>query len=418
MTERPATKNTSLLKPEERAQLKRRKQRGELLKYLSFIPVLLGLGLILFVFVANISSSFAWQLVERGGSGQLFDKSEASTPEEAYRLELAARGQSEEEIATTLTDPEERRKFLLRNRADYLLEANGESNKVVVFSIDRGMADDIVDQYPYFAGRVQKDALRARAQDEGLDLYLNPLVDRAFLSRNNSSKPQMAGFRTAIISTLWVIGLVILISTFVGVATAIYLEEYADEGRFSTLLEVNLRNLAGVPSIVYGILGLYVFVRVFQFGQSVIAAALTLSLLILPVVVIAAREAIRSVPDSLRQASYGLGATRWQTVSRVVLPNAVAGIVTGVVLAVARAIGETAPLLLVGGAGFITTIPGGWDVLKDSFSVMPLQIYSYYATPDQAFKEIAAAGIMVLLAILILLYAIAFIVRGRFARKW
>ena len=408
----------SLLKPEEVAQLQRRKRRGELLKVVSFIPVILGLALILFVFAVNINNSFVWQLVDRGGSGLTFDRSEVSSDEEAYKLELSARGMSTEEIEETLTDPEARRKFLLRNRADYLLEANGEPNQVIIYSIDRGMADDIEEHYGYLQGRVNKEALEAQAEEEELDLFLNPLLDRAFLTRNNSSKPHMAGFRTAIIGTLWVIGLVIFISTFVGVATAIYLEEYATQNRFNTFLEVNLRNLAGVPSIVYGILGLYVFVRAFAFDQSVISAALTLSLLILPVVVIAAREAIRAVPDSLRQASYGLGATKWQTVSRVVLPNATAGIVTGIVLAVARAIGETAPLLLVGGAGFISTIPGGWDVLRDSFSVMPLQIYSYFATPDQAFKEVAAAGILVLLIILLILYAVAFIIRGRFTRNW
>ena len=408
----------SLLKPEERKQLQARKRRGEVLRYVSVIPVILALILILFVILTNINNSFVWQLVERGGSGETFSRSDAPDTETALKLELAARGLSPEEIEETLTDPEERRKFLLRNRADYLLEANGEPNRVVVYTIDRGMADDIDDQLGYIEGLVQKEALEVQAQEENLDLFLNPLLDRDFLTRNNSAKPQMAGFRTAIIGTLWVIGLVIVISTFIGVATAIYLEDYARKGRFSNFLEVNLRNLAGVPSIVYGILGLYVFVRAFGMQKSVIAGALTLSLLILPVVVIASREAIRAVPDSLRQASYGLGATKWQTVSRVVLPNAISGIVTGVILAVARAIGETAPLLLVGGAGFITTIPGGWDFLLDSYSVMPLQIYSYFATPDQAFKEIAAAGILVLLVILIFIYTLAFFIRARFSRKW
>ncbi len=412
------TRKTSLLKPSEHAQLQARKRRGQLLRYLSVIPVVLALILIVFVFLTNINNSFVWQLVKRGGSGQTFSRAEAPNAEAAFKLELNARGLSQEEMSKTLTDPEERRKFLLRNRADYLLEANGQPNRVVVYTIDRGMADDIQDQYGFIQGLRQKQALLERAKAENLDLFLNPLLDKDFLTRNNSAKPQMAGFRTAIIGTLWVISLVIIISTFVGVATAIYLEDYAQKGRFSNFLEVNLRNLAGVPSIVYGILGLYVFVRAFHMQKSVIAAALTLSLLILPVVVIAAREAIRAVPDSLRQASYGLGATKWQTVSRVVLPNAISGIVTGVILAVARAIGETAPLLLVGGAGFITTIPGGKDFLFDSYSVMPLQIYSYFATPDQAFKEIASAGIMVLLGILILIYLFAFVIRARFARKW
>ena len=412
------SKSMSLLTSEEARQLRGRKRRGSLLRYISVVPVVLGLALIVFVFASNINNNFVWQLVDRGGSQEIFDRASIGSDEDAYRLELAARGKTPEEIEEIFSDPEEKRKFLLRNRADYLLEANGEPSKVIVYSIDRRLADDIEGHYGYLAGLQHREQLVVQAEEEGLDLYLNPLLDRSFLTRNNSSKPHMAGFRTAILGTLWVISLVILISTFVGVATAIFLEEYVRHGRFKSFLEVNLRNLAGVPSIVYGILGLYMFVRAFNLGQSVISAALTLSLLILPVVVIATQEAIRAVPDSLRQASYGLGASKWQTVSRVILPNAVSGIVTGIVLAVARAIGETAPLLLVGGAGFITTIPGGWDVLRDSFSVMPLQIYSYFATPDQAFKEVAAAGILVLLIILISLYVFAFIVRARFSRKW
>lgn len=410
----PRAHKKSLLREEERAQLRSRQRRGEVLRYVSAVPVVLALLLIVFVFLSNINSAFAWQLIDRSGSGETFAADEVGSTEEAYRLELSAQGDSPEEVTETLEDPEERRKFLLRYRRDNLLLANGEPGRVVVFST----RDDIEDQYPYLQGRALRNELQAEAQEEDLDLYLNPLLDSAFLQRNNSSKPLLAGFKTAMVGTLWVISLVILVSTLVGVGTAIYLEEYAGENWFNGFLEVNLRNLAGVPSIVYGILGLYVFVRAFAFGQSIIAAALTLSLLILPVVVIASREAIRSVPDSLRQASYGLGATKWQTVSRVIMPNAISGITTGVILAIARAIGETAPLLMVGSAGFITTMPGGWDVLFDRFSVMPLQIYSYYAIPNQAFKQVAAAGILVLLAILIGIYILAFVVRGRFEKKW
>jgi phosphate transport system permease protein len=226
----------------------------------------------------------------------------------------------------------------------------------------------------------------------------------------------MTGFYNAIIGTLWVTGLVMLFSTIVGISSAIYLEEYAPKNWFSAFLEVNLRNLAGVPSIVYGLLGLYAFVRWLDLGRSVLAAAMTLTLLILPVVIIAAREALRSVPDSLRQASYGLGATKWQTVSRVILPNAIPGIATGVILAIARAIGDTASILVVGGAGLVTSVPGGWDALTDTFTNMPLQIYTYYSLPNrEVFLPVAAAGILVLLAILLVIFALAFYVRWRFA---
>lgn len=225
----------------------------------------------------------------------------------------------------------------------------------------------------------------------------------------------MAGLVSALFGTLWVIGLVTLISLPVGVGTAIYLEEYAPDNTYTRFLEVNLRNLAGVPSIVYGILGLSVFVRLARIGPTVLAAALTLSLLVLPVVVIAAREAVRAVPDSLCQASYGLGATRWQTVSRVVLPNAVNGIVTGVILAVARAIGETAPLLLVGAAAFVPRLPDG---PLSTYTVIPIQIFSWISENDPEFQHVASAGIITLLGVLFLLYAFAFVVRRRFERQW
>ncbi len=406
------TQNT-LLTPEERKRLKARQRTGGILKFLTVLPIVLAILLILFVFLSNINNAFVWQTIKRTGSssGMLFDKKEVTSQEKGFELELEARG---DDPAETLSDEENRRKFLLRSRIDHLPEANGEKDKVIVWT----SRDKIVDQRPYLEGRRLKSELAAEAAEEGYDFALNPLLDKSFLSRNGSSRPHLAGFRTAIVGTLWVIMLVILLSTVVGVGTAVYLEEYAPKNWFSAVLEVNLRNLAGVPSIVYGLLGAYTFVRSWQMGSSILAAALTLSLLILPVVVIASREAIRAVPSSLRQASYGLGATKLQTVNNVVLPNAVTGIVTGVILAIARAIGETAPLVMIGGAGFISTIPGGWDVLFDRFSVMPLQIYSYFIVPDGNFREVASAGILILLSLLIAIYFVAFLIRLRFERKW
>jgi phosphate transport system permease protein len=246
-------------------------------------------------------------------------------------------------------------------------------------------------------------------------LYLNPWLDVSFFSKTASRTPVMAGIRPALVGTLWVIGMVVLFSLPVGVGAALYLEEYAPDNRLTRFIEVNIRNLAGVPSIVYGILGLYMFVRLLNFGPTVLAAATTLSLLILPVVIIAARESVRAVPDSLRQASYGLGATRWQTVSRTVLPNAIGGIMTGMILAVARAIGETAPLLLVGAAAFIAFLPSG---PLDRYTVMPIQIYSWVSENDVEFAHVASAAIVVLLAVLLILYGIANWVRRRFERNW
>jgi len=468
----------SLLTAEEHAQLRARKARGRVLEYVTLLPVILAVILIIFIILTNLNSAFVWQTVERSSrsSEQLFDSSEISSIRDGYRIELEAQDSRQEDITLRIEASEslrqqvlldtgvpqfavdlegnpildedgkeiraaadaltkepiidretgqvlskdfargldERRKFLQSTRVDRLLEANGEANKTIVWN----RRDKIVDQYPYLEGVENKEAIAAEAKEEGLDFVLNPLIDRQFFTRNNSSRPHMAGFGSAIIGTTYLVVLVILFSLFVGVSTAIYLEEYAPENWFTNIIEINLRNLAGVPSIVYGLLGLYTFVRTLQMGNSVIAGALTLTLLILPVVIIASREAISAVPDSLRQASYGLGSTKWQTVSRVILPNAVTGIVTGVILAIARAIGETAPLIMVGGAGFITTVPGGWDFLLDGFTAMPLQIYSFVTTTQKEFTEAAAAGILVLLMILAVVYLLAFFIRLRFERKW
>ena len=414
-TARRGTKK--LFSDEELKRLNSRQRRGQILRVVTFLPIILGIGLILFVFGANIDRAFAWQLVEpaSSSSGQLFDWNEISNRRDALVKEFEARGEGEEAREALTSDENELRIFWRRQRVDYLLLGNGEPRQVYVWS----SRDDIEEQYGFLYGLFHQKELKAEAEEEGYLLFLNPLIDLQFLQRGNSRSPQLAGFYNAIVGTLWVIGLVIFFSAVVGVGSALYLEEYAPRNRFTDFLEVNLRNLAGVPSIVYGILGLYVFVRALSFERSVISAALTLTLLILPVVIIAAREAIKGVPDSLRQASYGLGATKWQTVRQIILPNAVSGIVTGVILAIARAIGETAPLLLVGGAGLVTSVPGGWDVLKDTFTVMPLQIYTYFGLPNQdAFLPVASAGILVLLGILIVIYLVAFFVRARFERNW
>ncbi len=243
-----------------------------------------------------------------------------------------------------------------------------------------------------------------------------PRLDRRLLERFPSSLPGRAGARSAIMGTIWVVGLTAAFCLPVGVGAAVYLEEFADRNRwYNRLIELNIQNLAGVPSIVYGILGLGFLVRGLGFGPTVLAAALTLSLLVLPIVVIATREAIRSVPNSIRQASLALGATEWQTVRRQVLPAAVPGMATGAILALSRAIGEAAPLLLVGGLTFITFDPTGLD---SAFTVLPIQIFNWVSRPQAEFKVLAAAAIVVLLAILLAMNSVAIWVRNRYQRKW
>ena len=232
-----------------------------------------------------------------------------------------------------------------------------------------------------------------------------------------SSNPDTAGIQSALFGTLWVMGVVAVTCIPIGVGAAVYLEEYANKERwYNRLIELNIQNLAAVPSIVYGILGLAFLVRGFaDLGFTVLAGGLTLSLLVLPIVIISAREAIRAVPDSIRQGSLALGATQWQTIRRQVLPAAIPGIATGTILALSRAIGEAAPLVLLGALTFITFNPEGLD---SSFTVLPIQIFNWISRPQEEFKVVAAAAIIVLLLILIAMNAAAIYLRNRYQRKW
>src|SRR5215208_6603680 len=241
-------------------------------------------------------------------------------------------------------------------------------------------------------------------------------VDPTLLSNPPSSNPEIAGARQAILATLYLGIMLIAFTVPIGVGTAIYLEEYANRERwYNRLLELNIQNLAAVPSIVYGILGLAFLVRGIGLGRILLAGALILTLLVLPTVIIAAREAIRAVPDSIRQAAYALGATRWQVVRRQVLPNAVPGMATGSILALSRGLGETAPLLLVGALTYVSFDP----TLLGDFTALPIQIYQWIARPQEEFRiPLAAAGIIVLLMILLTLNAFAIWIRNRYQRTW
>jgi phosphate transport system permease protein len=240
-------------------------------------------------------------------------------------------------------------------------------------------------------------------------------VDLVLLLEPPSADPLIAGAEPAILATIYLGVLVILFSVPIGVGTAIYLEEYADRDRwFNRLLEVNIQNLAGVPSIVYGILGLAFLVRGLGLGRVLLAGAMILTLLVLPTVIIASREAIRAVPDTIRQGAYALGATKWQVVWRQVLPGAIPGIATGSILALSRALGETAPLLLVGALTYVAFNP----TLLGDFTALPVQIYQWVARPQEEFRVLAASGIVVLLVILLTLNAFAIWIRNRYQRKW
>jgi phosphate transport system permease protein len=276
---------------------------------------------------------------------------------------------------------------------------------------------------------LKRSAIEAQVQKElpNAKLVYRSWVQPSFLTSPMASQAVYAGVRTAVLGSLWLITITISIALPIGVGAAIYLQEYATKSWINQLIQTNINNLAGVPSIVYGMLGLAIFVRALEpitsgavfgvtdsNGRTILSAGLTMALLILPLIIINAQEAIKAVPDSLRQAAYGLGATQWQTIWNHVLPNAIPGILTGSILAISRAIGETAPLIVVGASTFITVDPSSPFT---KFTALPIQIYNWTSRPQSEFRNIAAAAIVVLLAMLLSLNATAVLLRNRFSRK-
>lgn len=274
---------------------------------------------------------------------------------------------------------------------------------------------------------------RSAVMAEAADQYPTATVDftfwvnSTFLSNPQSSNPLLAGARTAILGSLMIIIITTLVAFPVGVGAAIYLEEYASDNRFNRIIQTNINNLAGVPSIIYGMLGLALFVRVLEpltsgamfgmtvdattaNGRTILSASLTLAILILPLLIINGQEAIRAVPNSLREASYGVGATKWQTVWHHVLPNAIPGILTGTILSISRAFGETAPLVVIGAATYITYDPDG---PFSKFTTLPIQVYQWTSRPQEVYRNLAAGGILVLLLMLLTVNAAAIIFRNR-----
>ena len=241
-----------------------------------------------------------------------------------------------------------------------------------------------------------------------------PWLSWDFLTNYPSRKAELAGIRAAILGTIWLMVFVGIFTIPVGVGAAIYLEEYAPKNRLTRLIEINIGNLAGVPSVVYGLLGLALFVQWLSLGRSVLSAALTLALLVLPIVILASREAIRSVPQSHRQAAFALGATQWDVVRSVVLPSAVPGVLTGTILAMSRAIGEAAPVIFISALVYLTFDPSS---PLDRFTVLPIQIFAWVNEPREEYKGLAAAGIIVLLAILLGMNAIAIFLRNKYQRR-
>ena len=311
--------------------------------------------------------------------------------------------------------------------------ANRSREEVYQLVVERIIRPKVVQVWDLWPSLTQADEIRATVALEYPEAELDFVswLTTDFVTRPQTSEPLTAGVRTAILGSLWTILFTILLAFPVGVGAAIYLEEYASDNWFNRIIQTNINNLAGVPSIVYGILGLAIFVRTLEpltsgeifgvvdpttaNGRTVLAAGLTLGLLVLPIVIINAQEAIRAVPRSLRNASYGVGATKWQTVWSHVLPNAMPGILTGTILAVSRAIGETAPLVVVGASTAISFDPSS---PFSKFTTLPIQIYQWTSRPQAEFRSLAAAAILVLLVLLLSLNASAVLLRNRFSRRF
>ncbi|MCB0429912.1 MAG: phosphate ABC transporter permease PstA [Flavobacteriales bacterium] len=241
-----------------------------------------------------------------------------------------------------------------------------------------------------------------------------PRLDIDFLTSLPSRRASKAGIKTAWAGTAWILGLTTMIAFPLGVMAGIYLEEYGKKSRWASFLEVNIANLAGVPSVIYGLLGLQIFGRVLGLGNSLLSGALTLSLLILPIVIVATREALRAVPKTVKEASLAMGATKWQTIYHQMLPASMGGIITGSILALSRAVGETAPLIVIGALAYVPFVPKG---PMDEFTVLPIQVFNWVSRPQKEFLVNAAAAIIVLLAITLLMNGIAIYLRNRWQRK-
>ena len=298
--------------------------------------------------------------------------------------------------------------------------------------LERVVDPESVAQWTLYESLFRVNEIRREMAEEypDADLIFKSWITPSFITKPQSADALNAGVRTAILGSLWTIFISIIFAFPIGVGAAIYLQEYAKDNFINRIIQTNINNLAGVPSIIYGILGLALFVRALNLvtsgaafgytdpmtanGRTILSAGLTLGLLILPLIIINAQEAIKAVPNLLRQASFGMGATRWQTIWNHVLPSALPGILTGTILAISRAIGETAPLVVVGASTFITFDPDG---PFSKFTTLPIQIYQWTARPQDVFRNIAAAAILVLLIMLLSMNAIAVLLRNRYSRR-
>ena len=433
-------------------QMKKRRRRGIIVKFGLLAALMLAVAALVTLILTILNSSFGLVAVENArppsqlvqSLGYPADTELGDLTKQELVLLLG------EEISTNLGRRFEREQRFFDDRLvfedKYVLNdlcMSGEPpsacrlparsrENIEALVVERVVEPTIVGTWSFIDSTFNRGGVEAIAAEKYPDAELSfrSWLSWDFVRSPQSPDPAIAGIRTALFGSLWVVLITLVFSFPVGVGAAIYLEEYARENRLNSIIQTNINNLAGVPSIIYGMLGLAIFVRTLETftsgsflggggeatanGRTIVSAGLTLGLLILPLIIINAQEAIRAVPGSLRQAGMALGSTKWQTVRAHVLPNALPGILTGTILAVARALGETAPLVVVGASTFITTDPAG---PFSKFTVLPIQIFQWTSRPQDEFRNIAAAAIIVLLVLLLTLNTAAVILRNRYSRR-
>ena len=433
-------------------QMRRRRRRGVIVKFGLLAALMVAVAALVTLIITILNSSFGLVAVENVRSpselvaslGYPKDTELGDLTKQELVLLLG------EEISTNLGRRFEREQRFFDDRLvfedKYLLNDLCMSDDppsacwlparshddVEALVVERVVEPTIVGTWSFLDSTFDRDEIEARAAADypEAELIFRSWLSWDFVRSPQSPDPAIAGIRTALLGSLWVVLITLLFSFPIGVGAAIYLEEYARENRLNAIVQTNINNLAGVPSIIYGMLGLAIFVRTIETftsgsflggggeatagGRTIVSAGMTLGLLILPLIIINAQEAIRAVPGSLRQAGMALGSTKWQTVRAHVLPNALSGILTGTILAVARALGETAPLVVVGASTFITSDPTG---PFSKFTVLPIQIFQWTSRPQDEFRNIAAAAILVLLVLLLTLNTAAVILRNRYSRR-
>lgn len=404
---------------ESREQLAARHTRGKLLLTVFQLATLIGVIVLIVLLLTIVNNSFGYSAVQN-----------QVDPESLAVNGVPLEAQTKSQLVTALQQNVSAGLFA-RFEHDQPIAERDAANIYDLIQ-EHVLAPEVEESWNLFDSLTRKAEILAIMQDKYPDAELRFLswVNWDFVRSQQSSHPEIAGVRTAILGSLWTISIAIFFSLPVGVAAAVYLQEYARDNFLNRIIQTNINNLAGVPSIIYGILGLAIFVRAFGLftsgiafgaadpstanGRTIISAGLTLGVLVLPLIIINAQEAIKAVPNSLREASFGLGASRWETVWAHVLPNSIAGILTGSILAVSRAIGETAPLVVIGASTFIQVDPEG---PFSKFTTLPSQIYQWTVRPQGAFHNIAAAASLVLLVLLLALNATAIVLRNRYSRR-